>query len=215
MIVPLLVAIAGLMLGGAALYFSLGGAGKADDAQGELEAITAKAEALETRLRDLEEKYNAMDSDIKSAQGSLNRMARDINTEFKEAGGEINRNRDMIEAASDRLTELINTLNRQGRPSGSGAPSNEPSAPPAPSTATSTTESPAERLPVASNAASDPTEGPVVIGSPTRSHTIRPGDTFTQLSEQYRVSVSSILAANPDVDPRRLAVGQKIKIPAK
>lgn len=44
-------------------------------------------------------------------------------------------------------------------------------------------------------------------------YTIKAGDTFYKLSITYGVSVSSIIAANPGVDPNQLRIGQQIKIP--
>lgn len=47
----------------------------------------------------------------------------------------------------------------------------------------------------------------------TTPYTIRAGDTFFALSRRYNVSVGSIIAANPGVDPDRLVIGQVICIP--
>lgn len=44
-------------------------------------------------------------------------------------------------------------------------------------------------------------------------HTIKSGDTLYKLSQLYGVSVNSIIAANPGVDPNNLQIGQNIKIP--
>jgi LysM repeat protein len=44
------------------------------------------------------------------------------------------------------------------------------------------------------------------------SHTIQPGDTFSSISRQYNVSVESLLAANPGLDPKSLRPGQKIHL---
>ncbi len=44
-------------------------------------------------------------------------------------------------------------------------------------------------------------------------YTIKAGDTYYKLSITYGVSVSSIIAANPGVDPYNLRIGQQIKIP--
>ncbi|MBK1857831.1 LysM peptidoglycan-binding domain-containing protein [Cerasicoccus arenae] len=207
MIAPLLVGFAALLLGGAALYFSLGGTGKASEAQTNLEAITVKAEGLETRLRDLEAKYSEQASKLSSTEQQLKLLAGDANEAFKKASSEININRDMIETSADKLTELIDTLNRSGRPSASGG-SSIPRGNPTSALPVATIEPSASPPPVAS--------APVVVGGASAAtHTIRSGDTFTKLSEQYNVSVAAILAANPDVDPRRLPVGQKIKIPSK
>lgn len=46
-------------------------------------------------------------------------------------------------------------------------------------------------------------------------HTIVKGDTFATLAGRYGVSVRAIQGANPGVDPTRLKIGQKIKVPAR
>jgi LysM repeat protein len=46
------------------------------------------------------------------------------------------------------------------------------------------------------------------------SRVIQPGDTLYQISQQYRASIESILAANPSIDPNDLRVGQRICIPS-
>jgi LysM repeat protein len=48
----------------------------------------------------------------------------------------------------------------------------------------------------------------------TREHVIVRNDTFGSLAAKYGVSVRAIQAANPGVDPTRLRIGQKVKIPA-
>ena len=47
-----------------------------------------------------------------------------------------------------------------------------------------------------------------------RTHVIRRGDTLYSLGKQYGVSVPRILAANPGLDARRLAVGTPIRVPS-
>lgn len=49
--------------------------------------------------------------------------------------------------------------------------------------------------------------------SGTTSYTIRAGDTFYSLSRRYNISLDSLIAANPGVDPDRLFIGQIICIP--
>ncbi len=213
MLVPLLVGFAGLLLSGAALYFSLGGTGKADDAKAELATLTAKAEGLETRLRDLEAKYALADSELKATQKTIEQITKDTRNAFKDVAVEVNRNRDMIENSADKLTELINTLNRDGRSAATVAGSS--TLPSTGSSGSGSTTSATSQLPVADVPPSDPTDGPVVVAAEPLTHTIRSGDTFSKLSKQYGVTVAAILAANPDVDPRQLAIGQRIKIPVK
>lgn len=52
---------------------------------------------------------------------------------------------------------------------------------------------------------------PWITGSITV--TVRNGDTFYRLAERYGVSLSSVEAANPTVDPLDLRIGQKLTIP--
>lgn len=44
-------------------------------------------------------------------------------------------------------------------------------------------------------------------------HTIRAGDTFWQLAQQYGTQIQRILTANPMVNPDRLAIGSTVVIP--
>lgn len=44
-------------------------------------------------------------------------------------------------------------------------------------------------------------------------YTIQPGDTFWDLADEFDTTVDDIMAANPDVDPDNLQVGQVIIIP--
>ena len=44
-------------------------------------------------------------------------------------------------------------------------------------------------------------------------HTVKAGETLTQISQDYRTSLASILAANPGIQPDHLFMGQQIVIP--
>ncbi len=45
------------------------------------------------------------------------------------------------------------------------------------------------------------------------SYTIRPGDTLSAVARQCGVALPEIMAANPGIEPRRLGVGQIVKLP--
>ncbi len=62
-----------------------------------------------------------------------------------------------------------------------------------------------------SAAASNSTPAPIA-DRPVTSYKIKSGDTLYKVSRKYGVSVSSIKAANPGIDPNSLRVGQTIKI---
>jgi len=212
MLGPVLIGLAGVALGGAALYFSLAGSGEAGAARDQLDTISAKAEGFETRIRDLESKYSEQAAKLAALEKQIAQMTTDTNGAFRQVGVEINRNRNQISQTSDKLADLIEQVNRAGRSVATVDPERDAAASP-PAGDGPDRDSARARLPVATLNESNDESGEVVIVGEERTHTIRAGDTFTKLSQQYGVSVAAILSANPDVDPRRLAVGQKITIP--
>lgn len=48
-----------------------------------------------------------------------------------------------------------------------------------------------------------------------RSHVVKSGETIISIAAKYGVKLNVMLAANPNVDPRRLQVGQKLVVPAQ
>jgi len=60
---------------------------------------------------------------------------------------------------------------------------------------------------------------PTLTPTPTQTpkapviHVIEPGDGLLAIADRYGVTLDEIMAANPDVDPRRMAVGQEVVIP--
>jgi tetratricopeptide (TPR) repeat protein len=59
--------------------------------------------------------------------------------------------------------------------------------------------------------------GPRGTQPPTgvRTHSVKPRDTMASISRQYNVKLSSLEAANPNVDARRLKIGQVINLPGQ
>ncbi len=49
--------------------------------------------------------------------------------------------------------------------------------------------------------------------SPPLSYTIKAGDTFSQLAEQFKISQDDLRAANPDVSPNSMTIGATLLIP--
>lgn len=47
-----------------------------------------------------------------------------------------------------------------------------------------------------------------------RSHAVRSGDTPISIARKYGVRLEALMAANPGLDPKRMKVGQAVKIPA-
>jgi len=47
-----------------------------------------------------------------------------------------------------------------------------------------------------------------------RVHVIKAGETIASIAQQYGLKQSSVLAANPKVDPRKMRIGQNLNLPA-
>ena len=47
-----------------------------------------------------------------------------------------------------------------------------------------------------------------------RSHAVKAGDTPTSIAKKYGVRIEALMAANPGLDPKRMKVGQPVKIPS-
>ncbi len=71
---------------------------------------------------------------------------------------------------------------------------------------------PEARSPVADRPAPLPSRSADVAGA--KGHVVRSGDTLASIARKYGVSLNALTTANPGVEPRRLKVGQTIKIPA-
>lgn len=52
-----------------------------------------------------------------------------------------------------------------------------------------------------------------VSTAPTK-YTVLPNDNFWTIASKHNISVKDVVAANPNVDPRKLKVGQEINLPA-
>jgi membrane-bound lytic murein transglycosylase D len=50
--------------------------------------------------------------------------------------------------------------------------------------------------------------------STARTHRVRRGETLSTIAAKYDVSVSALLRANGNIDPRRLTVGRSLRVPA-
>jgi len=60
-----------------------------------------------------------------------------------------------------------------------------------------------------------PTEAPVPSEAPAgQRYKVKKGDTMWAISQEYGVSLAALKAANPDVDPQKMAIGTILIIPA-
>jgi len=51
--------------------------------------------------------------------------------------------------------------------------------------------------------------------SPARTHVVKSGETPSSIARQYGVSANALMAANPNLDARRMKIGQTLTIPGR
>lgn len=59
-----------------------------------------------------------------------------------------------------------------------------------------------------------PPPPPIIAETPGQEHVIVKGDIFATMATKYHVSVNAIKQANPNLNPNRLKIGDKVTIPA-
>jgi hypothetical protein len=65
---------------------------------------------------------------------------------------------------------------------------------------------------VARSASSNSSLGDSGVAS-GKAYTIQAGDTFSKIAKEFSLSLDALIQANPGVDPRKLKVGQEIRLP--
>ena len=189
-IVPVALAVLGIVLGGAGLYFGL-------TANQRLNPIDESVSAGATSSAKIETVINGFQTQVAELAAQMSEQSKTVNRlrvyssrgeqAVKKLAGELNTNREQIVKTAEMLNEFAAAGFR---------------AVPAPQEA---------------SAASNDTGSPAAIAAPGAASTyvIASGDNFGKIASKFGVAVQAILDANPDADPRRLAIGQTIQIPTK
>jgi len=192
-LVPIALSVLAIVLGGAGLYFGLTANQRLNPMAESMEAGSSSAALLEKEIAALETQVAELGAQNTELERSLSRVRLYSNQSeqaVKQLASSVRENREKIVEQAERLNEMI-----------SGA------ARPAPAAA----ESGRPELPTAGSEA----ESESVNGTASAStYTIKAGDTFAKISTKLGVGLQALLDANPGVDPRRLAVGQVINVPA-
>jgi len=195
-LLPVAMAILALVLGAAGLYFGLTANQRLVPLSDTLEAGTSSAARLEKALATLETQLTELSAkqvQVEEALGRLRSYSNISERSVKEIASSVKGNRAEIVKLVQRVNELVTAR-----------------VPEAPATATASS-SPRESRPEiagASSAGADPSPGS------TGTYTIASGDTFAKIAAKLGVGLQALLDANPDADPRRLAIGQVINVPA-
>lgn len=191
--IPIAIALVGTVVGIVAIIVALSRSGPSAELNSELESLRETNLALAARVADLEKFKDEFAASNPSKQ--VTDLQKSVQIAFDQAGTAINQTNQRVSANAEKIAEVVKTLNDW---------------------ATRGSTSAAQPAAASSGRGTAPTSvtGAGGTAAIAREHTIESGDTFSRLAKRYSVSISAILEANPDVDPRRLMPGQRIRIPA-
>lgn len=193
--VPIAMGVTGIFLGGAALYLGVYGNNKRSETLLSLDASNQTVSTLSEEVNRLQSELQLSIDKQNATEKQMRTMASQMQAALNQIGNEISSTRKQVSTHTGAIQELSNILQ-------------DLKAPPAPVIVEN--KSPVE---VKEDTVAQTEE--VEEGNETESkvHVIASGDTLAVLARAYKVNLSELLAANPDVSPTRLQIGQKINIP--
>lgn len=190
--VPIALALIGVALGGVALYFSLTG-DQEEKFNARLSESGSQVAQLEKRITELSAQNEKLRHDYEALDKQVRSIAGQTQNALNQVGQEILSTRRQISDNADALRKVVEALN-----SGQTRPTSRPAA-------------------TASAGSTDtPTAGaaqPEDANPGYRTHVIASGETFNSIAQKYGVPLQKVLESNPEADPRRLRIGQKIQVP--
>lgn len=188
--IPLIVAIIAVVLGGVGLYLGYSAQKRVSDLESGLTEGSTSVAEMERRLQQATARLSEVATKVDTAASDLDALRtrfRILGTQTQEGltafGNEINANREAIAKLNQNLVEIASAAPRR-------------------TTTTATTAA----------APADNGDSPTT-GAARRTYTIESGDTFQRIAREHNVTLQALLDANPDADPRRLRIGTEIVIP--
>ncbi len=185
-------AVLAIVLGGAGLYFGMTAnqrlgplADTMEEGSGSAVRLERDITALETKLAELSAQKSEMESTLERLRVSGTQSERAV----RQIADGVRENRSEMVKLAGRLNELL--------ASGGVSAAQEPAA-------AGNRQEPPE-------ASAEPAADTATAGG---TYTIKAGDNFVRIANQLGIGLQALIEANPDVDPRRLRIGQEVKIPA-
>jgi len=192
-LLPVALSVLAIVLGGAGLYFGMTANQRLSPLADTMEAGSSSAARLEKNIAGLETRLTELSAQNSELEKALSRMRLDSNQSEQAV-------KKVVSGMQENRTELVKMAGRLNELLSSGVPS---AAVPPPS-ATSSDRADLPASPVESTAT------PTVTGN---TYAIEAGDNFGRIASKLGVGLQALLDANPDADPRRLRIGQEIKVP--
>ncbi len=198
-IAPIALALLGIILGGVGLYFGLSANQRLNPIDASVEASTTYSAKMDQLIQGLDLQIAELAAQVREQSQTVNRLrvySSQGEQAVKKLAAELNLNREQIVKTAEKLNKLAAAGIR----------------------AATVSSLPAAQL---SSAAAQSGQVDALAPAPTTvvdvgsTYVIVSGDSFAKIAARMGIPLQAILDANPEADPRRLAIGQTIYIPAQ
>lgn len=208
--VSIAVGLAGILLGAMALFLNFSGSDRMELTKTAVLEMDNRVETLENEIKALADAVAAMDKTSENKSSSVRALARDTRSVLERAGAEIRQNRESLDSLDTRIDELTGQVATLRERMASGQRIQFPV--PVATEFESAAQDPAP-APEPTNSAMDNATEAGSSQNP-QFHTVRSGESFWVIARRYGIDVQEIQLANPGVDPDRLSVGTRLRIPS-
>ncbi len=190
--IPIALAVLGIVLGTAGLYFGFNANQRLNSIDTTMQESSTNSVEVEKSITFSDARITELEKQLLEQSQILDRLraySSQSDQAIKKLSSELNKNREQIVKTAGQLNETRASISQMKTPP---------------------TTSDAKSTGVSGNAT-----GASVKPKTERTYVIESGDTFARIAEKLGVPLQAIIDANPDADPRRLAIGQKITVPAE
>lgn len=204
---PIALAVLAIALGGAGLYFGINASQQLSPLTDSVDAGTSSSARLEKQLSSIETRLTEIGASSEQLEKTVERLriyGSQSEQAVKQVASAARSNREEIVTLAGKMNELAETIVSGGNTRNAASDSGQGSG-----SSSQSSSSSAVRPALAEGDSDSQSAGE----GGASSYRIQPGDTFAKIATKRGISLNALLDANPDVDTRRLQIGQTIQLP--
>jgi len=187
-------AVVGIFLGLAGLVFGIVSKNKADELRREfaqVQELVEKIQRVEENSSGISASATRLSREVEALRNGTQDVLDKVSMELTRFRSDLNSNVVTVRTLEEKLSDL------EHKPAASR---------------------PVQVQPIPATAAVAPAQvapSPDVSAEEGTWYAIRSGDTLTRVAGAHNITLDALMAANPSVEPHRLQIGQRIRIPAR
>lgn len=210
MLVAVGIGVVGIAVGIGGIVLASQAQRSVEELAGRLAEAPDKTAELEAAVEDLNDRLESLGSEFMKLRRADQQLQERTRDGFRATAEDIGENRDGLNRLGEVVGEMGERLETLGERLESLGGERRPVA---------RTRADGERRSVGVGDGGDggaeraDSDGGGAVEAEGGIHRVEPGDTFSKIAQEYGVKLAALLAANPEVNPRALQIGQAIVIP--